>query len=98
MCEVSANEGFYNSAYRKFVQDGGDEGMADAAALAQLVEKCIKEKDYTVYGEHVRDSLEKYDVICTFSLAGDPTFGIYRYDDENTIVSSTKEGLNYKYL
>jgi hypothetical protein len=98
MSDITRNEAYFNAAYKKFIADGGARDMAEAAATTALVEHCIREKRYDIWKEELRDFLREYDVICVFNVAGDPQFGLYRYDDDNMILFGTADGMMFKYI
>ena len=75
--------------------------LPEAAALQDLVEKCIKEKNYIDYYTHINNGkvLNRFDVIVIFPMSNpDYLFGIYNDNDDNVIEFSTPTGINYKHL
>ena len=89
------NKEYYESQVEKFKEEGCK--LPEAAALATLIEKCIKEKSYVVYEHNI--PLDTHDVIVTFNFAGDPTFGLFTlHDGEPAQIISTPDGLMVRYL
>lgn len=67
--------------------------LPEAAALARLVEQCIRDKDYKIA---YTDDLEDWDVIVSFGV--DPMFGAYMYNDDEVMLVSTSDGIRTYYL
>lgn len=92
-----SNRTFYSQSLARFKKEGCK--YPDAAALAELVEHCIKEKSYKVYNRESDEQIDFFDVIVTFNFAGDPTFGLLRDNDGSPVITfSTPDGLMSKYL
>ena len=92
---ISEQERLYNQFYTQHKLDGCR--LTEAAALSSLIEHCIKNKTYVVYDPSM-DHYDKFDVIVTFNFAGDPTFGVYRYDEDAYIYYPTSEGIKKRHL
>lgn len=86
------NKQLYTSFLAGFIKD--ECKLPEAAALAKLIEHCIKEKTYKIYNVEDTENYNEYDIIVTFNFAGDPRFGLYRYKfDDHKLVVSTPKGL-----
>jgi hypothetical protein len=88
------NREFYRIRVTKHLDDKC--ALPEAAAVADLVEKAIKEKSYIVFREG--EKVQEWDVIVTFSFGGDPRFGVYHKSDDETVLVSTPTGLVSYYL
>lgn len=89
------NKTDYNQYFAEFNKDGCEE--CEAAAIAKLVERAIINKSYYVYYGN-EEIVEDWDVIVTFSFAGDPVFGVYLNLDEPICAISTSGGVVQRYL
>ena len=90
------NQAYYESQLKAFQKEKCT--LPEAAALAKLIERAIKEKNYTVH-DYQKDDYEQYDVIVTFNFAGDPLFGLFGLDDGEPVqIYSTGKGVERRYL
>lgn len=86
----------YNNCLKKIISEGGCK-LPEAAAIARMVEFSIYTRSYAIYdSEH---GYEQYQPIVMFNFVGDPLFGLYFYNgDETVILTSTPDGVKEYYL
>ena len=70
--------------------------LPEAAAIADMVADAIKDKNFRVYAED--EDFVDFEVICTFSVGNDPTFGLFVRNDDAILLKSTPSGVESLFL